>query len=48
MEQAAAVPAQPDGEPETQWVFPERFFDQLADVPADAPNVRFAEPSTPP
>jgi hypothetical protein len=27
----------PTGERETQWVFPEKFFDQLADVLADAP-----------
>jgi hypothetical protein len=31
------VPAASAGEAETKWVFPEKFFDQLPDVLADAP-----------
>jgi hypothetical protein len=31
------VPAAAAGEAETRWVFPERFFDQLPDILADAP-----------
>jgi hypothetical protein len=32
-----APPGGDDGEGETAWVFPDRFFDQLPDVLADAP-----------
>jgi hypothetical protein len=31
------VPAAAAGEAETKWVFPDKFFDQLPDILADAP-----------
>lgn len=34
------------GESETQWVFPDKFFDQLPDVLVDAPPYRGKRPAT--